>query len=250
MIFQVLTQFPERYRAYLEMGLPARAYRKALFHINTFQLRDFANARRKGRVDDAPYGGGPGMLLQVEPVAKALEAMPHRLPVVLFTPRGMRLKQKEVQAFAQKITGYTLICGYFEGVDERIAEHLADHSISLGDFILGSGDLPALCFIEAVTRLLPGYTGSPASLNEESMQEDSLEYPQYTRPADYRGWKVPEVLLSGDHQAIALWRKQESRRITHLRRKSMCERKDEGRELPPALDSRKASQVIEEIERR
>ena len=218
MLFQVLTHFPERYHSYLETGLPAKAIQKGLFRVHTLQIREFADQARKGRVDEPPYGGGPGMVLQVGPVDRALQSLKEALPVILFTPRGRRLKQKDVYSFAKEGKGYTLICGYFEGVDERVAEHLTDHQISLGDFVLGSGDLPALCFIEALTRLLPGYTGCEQSIVEESMQDDLLEYPQYTRPREYRGWKVPELLLSGKHEAIALWRKEQSLKLSQERR--------------------------------
>ena len=218
MFFQVLTHFPERYHSYLERGLPAKALQKGLFQVRALQIRDFADEARKGRVDDAPYGGGPGMILQVAPIDRALRSLEKTLPVILFTPRGQRLKQRDIHRFAKEGRGYTLICGYFEGVDERVAEHLADHQISLGDFVLGSGDLAALCFIEALTRLLPGYMGCKQSLVEESMEKDLLEYPQYTRPREYRGWKVPELLLSGKHESIALWRKEQSEKLSQKRK--------------------------------
>jgi len=222
MHFQVLTLFPERYGAYLETGLPRRAFEKSLFQLHPVQLRDYADPGRKGRVDDTPYGGGPGMVVQVGPVDRALRAMPRKLPVVLFTPRGELLTQKRVRSFAQ-MEGVTLVCGYYEGVDQRVAEQMVDYEISLGRFILGSGDLAALCFIEAVTRLLPGYMGSDESHRDESYEEaadELLEYPQYSRPADYRGWQVPDVLLDGNHGAIDRWRQTERERITDLRRGS------------------------------
>lgn len=218
MIFQVLTLFPERYERYVESGLPARAYQKRLFDLRPVQLRDFAEPARKGRIDDAPYGGGPGMILEIGPVDRALASLEHKLPVALMTPRGALLDQRQVRQFAT-LPGLTILSGYYEGVDERVAEHLADYQVSIGNFVLGSGDLAALCLIEAVTRLLPGYMGSPESHVVESHESDELEYPQYTRPAEYRGWKVPEVLLEGNHQKIAAWRKEQSRQIT-LRRKS------------------------------
>ena len=218
MLFQVLTHFPQRYHSYLETGLPAKAIQKGLFRVQAVQVREFADEARKGRVDEPPYGGGPGMVLQVGPVDRALQSLKETLPVILFTPRGRRLRQKDIHNFAKEAKGYTLICGYFEGVDERVAEHLTDHQVSLGDFVLGSGDLPALCFIEALTRLLPGYTGCAQSVVEESMQNDLLEYPQYTRPREYRGWKVPELLLSGKHEAIALWRREQSLKLSQTRR--------------------------------
>lgn len=219
MKFQIITIFPERYDCYIESGLPAKAYKKGLFHINTVQLRDFSDPARNGRIDDTPYGGGPGMVLEVGPVYRALNSVTEKLPVVLFTPRGKRLNQNMVREFSNG-RGYTLINGYYEGVDERIAEHLVDHQVSIGDFVLGSGDLAALCFIEAVTRLLPGYMGSPESHIVESNENGLLEYPQYTKPAEFNEWKVPDVLLSGNHQKINEWRQEKSREITELRKKN------------------------------
>jgi len=216
MKFQVLTLFPERFTCYLNSGLPARAHQKGLFEVQTVQLRDFADPNRGGRIDDTPYGGGPGMVLEIAPVERALQSLEMKFPVILFTPRGRRLNQRMVREFLVH-PGFTLISGYYEGVDERIAEHLVDDSISLGDFVLNSGDLPALCFIEAVTRLLPGYMGSFESQIEESNENELIEYPHYTRPANYNGWQVPEVLLSGNHEKIRQWRMEKSKEITQLR---------------------------------
>lgn len=219
MRFQVITLFPERYERYVESGLPAKAHARGLFEICTRQLRDFADPGRKGRVDDTPYGGGPGMVLQIGPVDRALQSLEADFPVVLLTPRGKLLDQKMVRRFA-KLPGLTLLCGFYEGIDERVAEHLVQEQVSIGNFVLGSGDLAALCLIEAVTRLLPGYMGSPESANEESYEGEhgDLEYPQYTRPAEYRGWRAPEILLQGNHKKIAEWRAEQSRRITTQRR--------------------------------
>ncbi len=226
MIFQIITLFPERYTAYVETGLPARAHTGGLFKLCPVNLREYAEPGRRGRVDDTPYGGGPGMVIQVGPVDRALASLEHRFPVVLLTPRGERLTQDRVRFFAEygqdlnaeEPRGLTIVCGYYEGVDERVAGHLVDYQISIGDFVLGSGDLAALCLIEAVTRLLPGYMGSEESGVVESNEDGLLEYPQYTRPAEYRGWTVPDVLLEGHHQKIDDWRREQSRRITQLRR--------------------------------
>ena len=217
MNFQVLTLFPERYEAYLNSGLPARAQAKGLFKIDPVRLRDYADPGRGGRVDDTPYGGGPGMLLEVGPIDRALKARVEKSPVILFSPRGKRLDQRMVERYAG-LPGLTLVCGYYEGVDERVSEHLVNEIVSLGDFVLGSGDLAALCLIEAVTRLLPGYMGSDESgVEESSGPEGLLEYPRYTRPRDHQGWTVPEVLLSGDHARIREWRRQEQELITRQR---------------------------------
>lgn len=158
------------------------------------------------------------MVLEIGPIERALESLAEKLPVVLFTPRGERLEQGRIREFS-RLPGLTLISGYYEGVDERVAEHLVDHEVSLGDFVLGSGDLPALCLIEATTRLLPGYMGCAESLEVESNEGDGgLEYPQYTRPASYRGWQVPDVLLSGNHGEVERWRRARSLEVTRKRR--------------------------------
>lgn len=214
MIYQIVTLFPERYRYFLESGLPSRGLKKALLELRLRQLRHFADPGRGGRVDDLPYGGGPGMVLQVGPIHRALQSFPDAFPVVLFTPRGRRLNQKDVRRFAS-FPGLTLVSGYFEGVDERVSRNLVDFEVSLGDFVLGSGDAAAVCFIESTSRLIPGFMGSSESMEEESHEEEgSLEYPQYTRPANYDGWQVPPILLSGDHGRIAEWRKERSEEIS------------------------------------
>ena len=216
MLFQVLTLFPERYLSYVKYGLPAKAFEKKIFEIQTIQLRDFADTARKGRLDETPYGGGPGMILQIGPIHRALTSLDKKLPVILFTPRGEKLNQNKIKDFS-KMQGFTLINGYYEGVDERVAENLCDYQLSLGDFILGSGDLASLCFIEAVTRLLPNYMGSSESILDESNTNNLLEYPHYTRPEIYENWKVPEILLSGNHQKIAKWREDQKELITRKR---------------------------------
>jgi len=227
MLFQIITLFPDRYESFFNSGLPGRAIEKKLLQISPVQLRDFADEHRKGRVDDTPYGGGPGMVLQVGPVYRALESLPVKLPVILLTPGGERLNQKLVrQLYTEAVAkgGFTLICGFYEGVDQRVADHFVDREVSLGDFILNSGDAAAICLIEAVARLIPGFMGHDESGVEESFEstdtnelydnediEDSiggtlLEYPQYSRPAEFMGWKVPEVLLSGHHAQVKKWR--------------------------------------------
>ncbi len=157
------------------------------------------------------------MVLQVGPIHRAIKSLPYSYPVVQFTPRGHLLDQKMVRMFTA-MPGMTLLSGFYEGTDERVAEHLVDYEVSLGNFILNSGDLAALCFIESITRLLPGYMGCHQSGVEESNENGLLEYPQYTRPVDYAGWKVPDVLLSGDHGKIAAWRREQSLAITRERR--------------------------------
>jgi len=220
----VLTLFPERYRHYTEYGLPQKALKKGLFSIQAIYLPDFADPARKGRIDDTPYGGGPGMIVQVGPVDRALASIGRDYPVVLFSPRGEPFQQSRAERFS-RLPGLVLVCGYYEGVDERIADHLVTERVSLGDFVLGSGDLAALCVIEATTRLLPGYMGSTESASVES-HEDYVEYPQFTRPAEYRGWKVPDVLLSGDHGRIAAWRAAQSQDAMREKKKSLESRRE------------------------
>ena len=211
----VLTQFPHLYKAYIREGLPKRAVERNIFRIETIQLRDFADPARKGRIDDAPYGGGPGMIMQIAPLHRALDSVAEKsFPVVLLTPQGTRLTQQVIAELKQLLSnsppslpsGLTIISGYYQGIDARVEEHLIDYSISIGDFTLGSGDLAALVLIEALNRLLPNYMNSPASLSSESAENGSLEFPQYTRPAQYREWSVPPVLLSGHEKAIHEWR--------------------------------------------
>ncbi|PKL32516.1 MAG: tRNA (guanosine(37)-N1)-methyltransferase TrmD [Spirochaetae bacterium HGW-Spirochaetae-10] len=245
LLFQIITLFPERYEIFFNSGLPAKAIQKKLISIRPVQLRDFADPERKGRVDDAPYGGGPGMILQVGPIYRALQSLPVKLPVILLTPSGERLNQSLVRTLFDEASsgnrkergddgvtgGFTLICGFYEGVDQRVAEYLVDREVSLGDFILNSGDPAALCLIEAVSRLVPGFMGKMESADEESFEavpdSDSngervedidtakagpgqlLEYPQYSRPADFMGWKVPEILLSGHHGEVRKWRMEQ-----------------------------------------
>ena len=214
MVFQIVTLFPERYRYFLESGLPSKGLKKALLELRFRQLRHYADPGRGGRIDDLPYGGGPGMVLQVGPIHRAIQSFPDQYPVVLFTPRGKRLNQQMVRSFSC-LPGLTLVSGYFEGVDERVAANLVDYQISLGDFILGSGDAAAICFLESVSRLIPGFMGSDESHQEESHEvEGALEYPQYTRPPEYQDWEVPPILLSGDHGKIEQWRKEQSLKLS------------------------------------
>lgn len=169
-------------------------------------------------VDDATYGGGAGMVMRPEPIFSAVETVATQAShVILLSPRGTLLDQNEVKRLAAH--GHlVLVCGRYEGVDERVGEHLADTELSIGDYVLAGGELAALVVIETVSRLLPGVLGNETSLTEESHTAGGLEYPQYTRPASYRGWSVPEVLLSGDHGAVERWRRDQAERITRERR--------------------------------
>lgn len=214
MIFHVLTIFPEFFRGPFEHGVVARARAVDALEIRVHNLRDWTSDRHK-TVDDRPFGGGEGMLLKPEPVFLAVESIfPERKPdrtVVLLSAQGRLFDQAAANRYSG-LSELLLICGRYEGVDERVAEHLADEEISIGDYVLSGGELAAAVVVDAVARLLPGVLGNESSRVFESFQEDGhgtgvLDCPQYTRPAEFRGWKAPEVLLSGNHEEIRRWRR-------------------------------------------
>jgi len=202
----LITIFPEFFAGPLEVSLVGKARRDGVLDVRTIDLRRWGRGVHR-QVDDAPFGGGAGMVMMVEPLAEALEplAATHR---VLLTPAGARLTQATLERWAG-LPALTMVCGRYEGVDERVAEHLVDEEVSLGDYVLLGGEVAALAIIEGVTRLLPGVVGNPASVVSESFRDGLLEEPQYTRPAVFRDWAVPDVLLSGDHGRIAEWRRQQ-----------------------------------------
>ena len=223
--FDVLSIFPEMFSSPLNFSLLKKAQEKGLLNICLHDIRNWANDKHK-MTDDAPYGGGCGMVMKVEPVEKALAAI--RSPeddslVVLMTPQGETFNQKIAAELAGK-KQIIIICGRYEGVDERIREHLVDREISIGDYILTGGELAALVLIDAVSRLIPDVLGNPESTLGESFSQNLLEYPQYTRPAEYKGWMVPDVLLSGNHAKIELWRKRESLKRTYQRRPDLLKK--------------------------
>jgi tRNA (guanine37-N1)-methyltransferase len=217
--FDVLSIFPEMLISPLSFSLLKKAQEKGLLSINLHDIRSWAEDKHK-MTDDAPYGGGCGMVMKVEPVEKALAAVKISTDdslVVLMTPQGETFNQTIAAELAGK-KQVVIICGRYEGVDERIRKHLADREISIGDYILTGGELSALVLIDAVSRLVPGVLGNEESTVSESFSSGLLEYPQYTRPAEYKGWKVPDVLVSGNHAEIELWRKNESLQRTYKRR--------------------------------
>ena len=223
--FDVLSIFPEMFASPLNFSLLKKAQEKSILNICLHDIRNWADDKHK-MTDDAPYGGGCGMVMKVEPVEKALAAI--RSPeddsqVVLMTPQGKTFNQKIAAQLAEK-KQIIIICGRYEGVDERIREHLVDREISIGDYILTGGELAALVLIDAVSRLIPDVLGNPESTLGESFSHNLLEYPQYTRPAEYKGWKVPDVLLSGNHAQIELWHKRESLRRTYQRRPDLLKK--------------------------
>ena len=225
MIFDVLTIFPGIFDSPLAESLLKKASDRGLIQVRVRNLRDFADDRHR-TTDDYPYGGGAGMVMKPEPVIRAVEALKAENPEaksVLLTPQGERFHQK----MAQTMSGhnhYILICGRYEGLDERVRLAAVDLEISIGDYILMGGEIPALVFIEAVSRHLPGFLGCGQSVEEDSFSRGLLEHPQYTRPPVFQGMAVPEVLLSGNHAEIERWRRRESLRRTLLRRPDLLER--------------------------
>ncbi len=216
----VVTIFPEFFASPLETSLVGKAIADGLLEVVLHDLREHGKGVHR-QVDDAPFGGGAGMVMMIEPLAEALEPLEdsHR---VLLTPAGSPLDQETLDRWAA-LEELTLVCGRYEGVDERVAEHLIDEEVSLGDYVLLGGEVGALAIIDGVTRLLPGVVGNPESVHAESFRNGLLEEPQYTRPAEFRGWAVPEVLLSGDHGKIEEWRREQRQRRTRERRPDLLE---------------------------
>ncbi len=223
--FDVLSIFPEMLVSPLSFSLLKKAQEKGLLEISLHDIRDWAEDKHK-MTDDAPYGSGCGMVMKVEPVEKALMVIKNHQKkslVVLMTPQGETLNQEIAKELTEK-EQIIIICGRYEGVDERIREHLTDREISTGDYILTGGELSALVLIDAVSRFIPGVLGNSESTLSESFSHGFLEYPQYTRPAEYKGWKVPEVLVSGNHAEIERWRRYESLKRTYKRRPDLLEK--------------------------
>lgn len=233
MTFHVLTIFPGIFDSFLKETIVKRALDDRKLAVNLVDIRDFATDKHK-TTDDTPYGGGPGMVMKVEPIYHALASLGRvqsskskvqSSRVVFLSPRGRQFEQKIAEEYAT-LESLTLICGRYEGVDQRVADHLCDEELSIGPYVLSGGEVAAMIVIEAVSRLLPGVLGNPESLKEESFSpqssklppmprlrragkaRSSLEYPQYTKPEDYMGWNVPKVLLSGNHKEIEQWRKK------------------------------------------
>ncbi|MEG5175963.1 tRNA (guanosine(37)-N1)-methyltransferase TrmD [Microcoleus sp. B3-D7] len=224
MRFDVVTLFPEFFRAPLESGLMGKALAKKIAEVNFVNPRDFTTDKHQ-RVDDEPYGGGVGMLMKPEPIFAAVESLPvlPRREVILLTPQGEPMQQAMFRELAADRDQLVLICGHYEGVDDRVL-HLVTREVSLGDFVLTGGEIPALALINGVLRLLRGTVAKEDSLKFESFEDGLLDYPQYTRPADFRGLKVPDVLLSGNHAEIARWRREQQIERTRSRRSDLYDR--------------------------
>ncbi|MFO7591201.1 MAG: tRNA (guanosine(37)-N1)-methyltransferase TrmD [Acidimicrobiia bacterium] len=228
MRIDVFTIFPEYLAVPLGVSLLGRARDAGVLDVRVHDLREHTTDRHRS-VDDAPLGGGPGMVMMPEPIFAAVEAADPPRPLLLLTPSGRRFEQSVATELATG-DGFSLLCGRYEGVDQRVADHLCDGELSVGDFVLAGGEAAALVVVEAVARLVPGVLGNEASTDDESFVRGLLEYPQYTRPADFRGWSAPEVLRSGDHARIAGWRRDEALRRTRERRPDLLppESGDEG----------------------
>ena len=221
MIIEVLTLFPEMFPGPLNAGVTGRGLAAGLVTLRLHNLRDYTHDRHR-QVDDVPYGGGAGMVLKPEPIFEAVRARAGKGPVILLTPQGELLNQGLVRELAGHEDLY-LICGRYEGVDERVATHLVDKEISIGDYVLTGGELPAMVLIDAVSRLVAGVLGSEESPKDESFDQHLLEYPHYTRPADFEGHPVPEVLRSGHHAEIERWRRAQATERTRRRRPDLLD---------------------------
>ncbi|HYA36546.1 MAG TPA: tRNA (guanosine(37)-N1)-methyltransferase TrmD [Candidatus Binataceae bacterium] len=225
MEFHVITLFPEMFDAQFKSGVIGRAIERGLVTVQAHPLRPFGLGSYK-QVDDAPYGGGSGMVMRPEPIGAAIDAVMAERPQlhrILMTPQGRLFNQERARELSAK-PGLLLVAGRYEGIDERVRS-MVDEEISIGDYVLSGGEIPAMVVIEAVARLVAGVLGNPESLEEESFGAGLLEYPQYTRPEEFRGIRVPDILLSGDHAKIRAWRKAEAERRTRERRPDLIARR-------------------------
>ena len=227
MIIDVVTLFPSMFSGVVGESILKRAQEQGQVKINLINLRDFSKDKHK-KVDAPPYGGGPGMVIMAEPVFDAVEDLRKKGReesfLVLLTPGGVRFDQTLAQELSKQ-KGLILLCGHYEGFDERVSQGLSPLEVSIGDYVLTGGEIPAMVLLDSVSRLVPGVLGSKESLLEESFTSGGLEYPQYTRPQDVRGLKVPEVLVSGDHAKVAEWREEQSKERTEQRRPDLTAKK-------------------------
>ncbi len=224
MRFDVVTLFPDFFTSPLSSGLLGKALLRKIASVHLTNPRDFTTDKHH-KADDEPYGGGVGMVMKVEPIVAALESLPilPRREVIFMTPQGKTMDQPMLQTYAQQYDQLVILCGHYEGVDERVL-NLVTQEVSLGDFVLTCGEIPALALLNGVIRLLPGTVGKEESLKAESFEDGLLDYPQYTRPIEFRGWQVPDVLLSGNHAQIAQWRRQQQLVRTRTRRPDLYTR--------------------------
>lgn len=236
--FNIITIFPEIFSSPFKESIIKRAIEKEVVKINVYDLRDFTSDKHR-ITDDYPYGGGAGMIMKPEPLAEAIEKINKKSlsRVILMTPQGRRFTQAKASELSQE-NKITIVCGRYEGIDERVRTHFIDDEISIGDYILTGGEIPAMVLIDSIIRLIPGVLGDETSAEEDSFSSDLLEYPQYTRPSNFRGYMVPEVLLSGNHEKIKKWRRRESLKRTLDRRPDL---------LKKAVLSDEDKNIMEEI---
>ncbi len=217
--FDIITIFPNSIKGFLKEGVFRIAQEKGLAKIRVFDLRNWTDDKHR-TVDDRPYGGGPGMIMKIEPIDRAIKDLRKRgSKVIVMTPRGEKLTQKGLKSFVKKdYSHYIILAGHYEGIDERVYDTLVDYEVSIGDYVLSGGELPSLVFVDGIIRLVEGVLGNKESKEDESFESNLLEYPQYTRPEIYEDLKVPDVLLGGNHEEIEKWRKKESKKLTKSRR--------------------------------
>ena len=241
MQFEVFTLLPEVFPSYLESSILQRAQQRGLLDVRLHNIRDWARDKHH-TTDDMPYGGGGGMVMKPEPVFDAVESIlgpSADMPVILLSPQGRVFNH----AVARELSAYerlALICGRYEGFDERIRQHLVTDEISIGDYVLTGGELPALILIDALTRLLPGVLGDPEGAEDDSHANGLLEYPHYTRPPEFRGWSVPDILVSGDHAKIETWRREQSLLRTLERRPDLLDKADLSEKDRKFIESQKS----------
>ena len=238
MHFDIHTLFPGMFQGPLSESILKRAQEQGLLSITLHNIRD-ATSDKHHVVDDYPYGGGAGMVMKPDPLFASIEAAYQGGPIILLSPQGRLFTQQIARELSQEAR-LTLICGHYEGIDERVRQHLVTDELSIGDYVLTGGELPAMVVVDAVSRLLPGVLGGEESILEESHSSGLLEYPHYTRPPDYRGWRIPDVLLSGNHAEIAKWRRKESLRRTRERRPDLFAKLD--------LSSKEDMKLLQELE--
>lgn len=214
MIFDIVTIFPNIVEEYINTGIVSNAVEKDIIKINVHDLRKWTTDRHK-TVDDTPYGGGPGMIMKIEPIYEAIQELKKENTIVaITTPKGKLIEQKDFEDFStQKNLHMIILCGRYEGFDQRIHDNLVDYEFSIGNYILSGGELPALILVDGITRLIPGVLGNEQSSKDESFKDGKLEYPQYTKPEEFKGWKVPKVLLSGNHKEIEKYRQKNQKMI-------------------------------------
>jgi len=246
MRFDIITLLPQIFESAFNVGVLKKGIEKGLIEIRIHNLRDYATDKHR-QVDDRPFGGGEGMVLKPEPLFRAVEEIREDMstPVILLSPQGKIFNHKLAEALSN-FSQIILICGRYEGVDERVREYLVTDEISIGDYVLSGGEYAALVIIDAVSRFIPGVVGKQESVRKDSFSLGLLDYPQYTRPREFRGLKVPDVLLSGDHKKIALWRKKKSLEVTLRKRPDLLKEKELNEEEKKLLNEIKKEILLEE----